>query len=1201
MTKTVEGPHSSSCRLLWRVGNPDAPPPDLWTLPNDDTCLDAAFDVMTDDEAEWQPFLPGPLNGGFGFRPGRRRLRFELDDQPNAAPWLRLHYYTGFGPAPELELAIANHRGIFYPPTVRGEKRDIFVPSPIAARGVLECPLPLDAVVPGANDLEILAVSAADVTVHDPRAPIRTTGPFGSALIIYCVELMAGVAGPAPGLTLLSTPFRLRPDGRQLLTATVRLPYPYRSGAIALDTGEHEEFTLAPGYTFGEVRTAITRQAVSPDETVTARLTLRAGRSATLIHESRHRLRAYREWTLVVIPHVHIDLGYSDPPPHAIEMHAASLGRTIEAIANDPSRRFSLDASMLLSYFSSTRTSTLASRLHELVAAGSIGVNAFHSTFLTGLADLETCLRGLYDTTALRVGLGEGTYANLTDVPSYSSAIPTILASCGVPFFMGLANHNRAQTDTTEVLHLNSPFYWLGPDGSQVLTFLSDLFAQVPLVLGDPPTLVGATQSIGRLINRFERSDYPHSVLPIVGSHGENEDAAWLHDAFIDAWNERFDSPRINLGTIGEYFQALQGSESDAMVFRGDMGSFWEDGTASNAKFAAELRALQTEMEMAEAMAAMLRMYERDFQISRESLDAGWHCVLAGIEHTWGSRAESSEEGDEDPSFSWKRRIVSEGRRRASDLIDAGLTNLVQDWLSSGGGDARVIVWNPSSVSRSDRIVMKLPFDRCLVDSDEPGAIVHEVGATPDGRVMQVPSMRPFEHRVYRVRRRATSAGRIEPPREVWPQEEPRSIETSRFSMSLNGAGLITSLVDRTIEAPLVEPSTSAPGLGRAILVMDRQRGRNGTRVRTRLTNSEYFLPDPDLVVVHGEVDNWKLREVSGGYVYSMEQSLPDGSRIRSRMTLCDAAAAIDLDLSVERTRRQHGVEALYVCFPFALASAEWAYDRQIGWVDPLRDHLPGACNEWFSHQSAVVMSGEDHSILWACRDAALFTFGDVVRGRWPANATASGAWLASYVMNNYWDRNYMPSQVGSVDLHYRFEATAGKDLAYAKEWGNAFRHPLQVLHADTRDRVPDDSAVESAVSLRRGGFEVLELERGVLLSFFRARDGRGFTLRLVDGGGSGAKARIGFRTEGTWWRCTGDEVLRERLSGFTRDPISVSILPSGLVNLRFIPVDEDSVPPRDLTKDEADLSSQSGASWGRASRDAQDEQAHLPGTRACD
>ena len=73
-------------------------------------------------------------------------------------------------------------------------------------------------------------------------------------------------------------------------------------------------------------------------------------------------------------------------------------------------------------------------KLGKAVAKGRIVPHALPATYETEASDLETLVRGLSITSEInhKFGLPEARDAKLTDVPSHSWALPTVLKNAGI-------------------------------------------------------------------------------------------------------------------------------------------------------------------------------------------------------------------------------------------------------------------------------------------------------------------------------------------------------------------------------------------------------------------------------------------------------------------------------------------------------------------------------------------------------------------------------------------------------------------------------------------------------------------------------------------------------------------------------------------------------------------------------------------------
>ena len=166
----------------------------------------------------------------------------------------------------------------------------------------------------------------------------------------------------------------------------------------------------------------------------------------------------------------------------------------------------------------------------------------------------------------------------------------------------------------------------------------------------------------------------------------------------------------------------------------------------------------------------------------------------------------------------------------------------------------------------------------------------------------------------------------------------------------------------------------------------------------------------------------------------------PTMPRIVSELRIPAASDHLTLTVTIDKTP-DLSRESIYVAFPFLVTRPRVRYARQLGVVDPERDHLPGAGNEWIcvGDWVAVTDGADGHTIAWASADAPLLAVGDIVRGRWPDRFTPSGRFL-SWVMNNHWPTNSPPSQGGRLVLRYAFTPMGRFDPVRAHRMGRALR-----------------------------------------------------------------------------------------------------------------------------------------------------------------
>ena len=121
------------------------------------------------------------------------------------------------------------------------------------------------------------------------------------------------------------------------------------------------------------------------------------------------------------------------------------------------------------------------SRHRELIEAARqkrVGIESGYLNMLTGLCSQEELIHDLYYSARLARQSGIPFESHtLTDAPSHVWTVPTILAGAGIRYLSVGVNQTRAPLFRKNIHH-KSPFWWVGPDGSKVLTWFSDGYSQ---------------------------------------------------------------------------------------------------------------------------------------------------------------------------------------------------------------------------------------------------------------------------------------------------------------------------------------------------------------------------------------------------------------------------------------------------------------------------------------------------------------------------------------------------------------------------------------------------------------------------------------------------------------------------------------------------------------------------------------------------
>ncbi|RIQ26300.1 hypothetical protein DY240_10635, partial [Jiangella rhizosphaerae] len=689
-------------------------------------------------------FQPGPLDAAAGWRDHRVELPFAVDEA--AGRVLRLEFDAGHGPCPDLLVELDGRSGLFHPAVVREDRAEVYRHGPIAGSVVLEVPLPAEWLAPGEHLLALTTTLDAAAATGPVDVPADARGGrhreqfghhFGSGITWRSLRLepsdgTAGTAGPSARLR--GTP--LYPlAGGQLAELTVDVPAgaSWPSAATVVIGGETRTIELGrEGRDFGQVRVRFPVPELA--EPAPATVAVDDGTAAAFT------LQPQRKWTVHLIPHVHLDVGYTDVQGKVLELHSRNLDRALDVLDRDDAFAFSVDGSLVVGQYLATRSEKRAQRVLDALRSGRLSVNAFHSLFLSGVASLEEVYRAAYLAARLRDDYGVPVgYANLTDVPSYSAAVPSMLTALGIDAFVGIENHHRGGNADSDLQHLASPVQWEGVDGSRVLTHFSDTYSQLRFMAGDPQTVAGGAHALVRLLDRYERPDYLPHDLAVIGTHADNEDLADGDAAFAARWNAVYAWPRVAVSTMAGYLDAVRPLADRLPVWHGDGGSYWEDGVGTGAVVIAEHRRAQVALPTAEALAALVARADDTYRPHRAALDAAWDGVLYGSEHTWTwSHANAHPHGEQvGDQLDWKRHQVHTGFRTAVDETRRALSQLGELVTTAG---PTVLAYNPLAWARDVEIEVEAPA----------GTLDGEVLADCNGLLryrITVPDVPPFGYR----------------------------------------------------------------------------------------------------------------------------------------------------------------------------------------------------------------------------------------------------------------------------------------------------------------------------------------------------------------------------------------------------------------------------------------------------------------------
>ncbi len=238
---------------------------------------------------------------------------------------------------------------------------------------------------------------------------------------------------------------RLRPeqarfkDGRRVVRLEVsrigeRAEMVARTGSTELHRG-----TLNPGYNLLSLPVAGTLTSLPIEVAVDGRT----------VAEENLALPPVRAWEIHLLPHSHVDIGYSDPQPVVEQKQWKNLRDAVALAAstagNPPESRFRWNVEGLWSVETYLKQAAPDERRQflEAVKRGSIGLQANLTNILTGLCTPEELTRWTDASRRMEAeyGIPAGRSAMHTDIPGLSWTVVPALARAGVRYFSSGPNY----------------------------------------------------------------------------------------------------------------------------------------------------------------------------------------------------------------------------------------------------------------------------------------------------------------------------------------------------------------------------------------------------------------------------------------------------------------------------------------------------------------------------------------------------------------------------------------------------------------------------------------------------------------------------------------------------------------------------------------------------------------------------------------
>ena len=828
------------------------------------------------------------------------------------------------------------------------------------------------------------------------------------------------------------------------------------------------EFQLASPVPFADAAVP----EVSSPQTIGFRILARNG---DLFSQGSVVVKPQRKWSVSLIHHTHLDVGYTDRQEVVADNHLQYLDSVLDLVEHtsswddDVRFRWNVEVSWPLERWFARRSERDRKRMIEAVNTRQVGIGAMSLNMHTEACSIEELYEMVRFAVLLKGDHGlDITSAMQTDVPGGVTGLVEVLSDIGVRYLS--VAHNYAGRSVPYLIggeHLERPFYWRAPSGKRLLVWFTDTLHGNAYMEGNIAGLSsslsiaqeGLPYYLAALAERpypfdsgtwlpeaeqVKRDPYPHDILHlrVQGKYGDNAPPNLAVAEIAKEWNSTWVYPHLRVDRNEEFFAAAAERLGDAIPeWQGDWADWWADGLGSGARMLGWARQAQGAMSVGATLHALGDVLGGSRPARPDGVSRRYEYLGLFDEHTWGARHpwKDDEEGWGSGDLQWQRKasFARSAREAASALVNSGARQATER-LGAGRGLAGILVYNAGGWARTDVVKVFLPYSLVpagtdvAVEDDRDGnkmaTVVRaqeHVEHRPLGRFLQflardIPALGYVRFNVVE--------GSAATPESLSPEKAAVSNEYYDVGYSLPEAW-VTSIVERGSGRELVNTGAL---VGLNAYIFDRY----ATSTKVDHLSGRVFSRHLDLIAerLTAEMATPVNRETSAlGESMTLDVRAPGCSRLLTTISVWRGIPRVEIKNRMWKLRTVDK-QSVFFAFPFAGPGPELHYELPGLGTGASAPTVPGCPQHMRAIRHWVTLGGGGQgNTAWATADAPLVQFGDIHSPYTPFPGTLRLAapepgTIYSWALNNIWDTNFPTEQGG--EMSFRYAITSGSEGA---------------------------------------------------------------------------------------------------------------------------------------------------------------------------
>lgn len=701
--------------------------------------------------------------------------------------------------------------------------------------------------------------------------------------------------------------------------------------------------------------------------------------------------------TVYITPLSHYDFGFVEPPDAVRERAARHIDEVIRVAETNPNFKWTIESVWQVNEWLKRQkkpTSVLPkdkqkiARLMNLIKSGRIALSTAWGSMHTDFMGAEELNRLAYDYTTLERTYGvRSELATMDDVPGHPTSVPSVLAGSGTKYFVVGANLFIGVS--TSLAPGKVPFYWQSPDGSRVLTWISqskrggytegltdfylDPYSLDPYTDKTPfdmfnPELAGKKTpleimeiGVTELLNRYNSAGYKYDAVMAMYAHDfvEPTDVINLEKA-VRLWNGRHKEVQLKIATPPEFLKYIETKYgSQIPTFKGEWSGLWSEAKTQSPNISALARYAHDHTPAAETLWSAIAMTRRiPFPVG--NMTSVYDLVFTYDEHSGAGNNGWIQLNSREPLEEQNRQYVnfmSKAREEIDFLLKQGMSVAAQpsrydnSFTQKSANNWNLMIYNGLSWAKSDAVKIDAPQANLKISEIRDLSNNQKINFDVDdqGKVVFVAQNVPsFGYKTYEI---TTETGRNVSTLKTDNSE--REAKNRNFQIRMRQDGSVQSIKDLRTNREIVSDKGELP-----FNELLRVEGSDASRISYPLA--------PQISVKKGA-------QMSQILVWRERSVFPE-----TRLTIYDDLDYVELHNELDADKmsfaggNNNWNDSYYFVFPFNVSAVNLKVKRGgQKWFDTLPDdYLPGARRDGVTTQHLIGMTDGNDSALLAHRQS---------------------------------------------------------------------------------------------------------------------------------------------------------------------------------------------------------------------------------------